>query len=126
LPAGILNRAAKDFNCGPVFIPRFLADRFCATKFVAGAHSMPAIPVQQVSPYIRRLLSSRRVADRYGIHLGSVARWVARKVIPPPDQTINGRHYWFVETLEAADRERARGHAGKKQPASDKQAPTPT
>jgi len=71
--------------------------------------SMPPLPLDQAPPYgapARRLIPSRAVAERYGVHLRSVARWMARGVIPPPDQTINGRHYWYLETLEEADRQR--------------------
>jgi hypothetical protein len=84
---------------------------------------MPPIPPDQVSPYgptsasARRLVPTRGVAERYGVHLRSVARWVARGVIPPPDQTINGRHYWWEETLEQADRRRTiEAAAAKSQP----------
>jgi hypothetical protein len=73
---------------------------------------MPPIPPDQVAPYgpaaafVQRLVPSRVVALRYGIHLRSLARWVARGVIPPPTQTINNRHYWSLEVLEQADRQR--------------------
>ena len=64
------------------------------------------IPPGQISPHETRLASARAVADRYGIHLRSVSRWVARGVIPPPDAIILDRRYWRLETLEQADRER--------------------
>ncbi len=70
---------------------------------------MSSIPTDQVSPHelkLRRLVSARAVAERYGIHLRSVSRWVARGVIPPPSQVINGRRYWYLEILEAADKQR--------------------
>jgi DNA-binding transcriptional MerR regulator len=71
---------------------------------------MPPIPAEQVSPYAHRLphrlLPAAHVATRYGVHLRTVSRWVARGVIPPPDQVINGRRYWLFETLEQADRRR--------------------
>ncbi len=69
---------------------------------------MPPIPINQVSPYARRLLPARKVAERYQVHLGSVARWVARGVIPPPTTTINRRHYWDIDELDEADRARAK------------------
>ena len=37
------------------------------------------VPAEQVSPYLRRLLPSRAVANRYGVHLRSVGRWVVRR-----------------------------------------------
>ena len=63
---------------------------------------MPPIPKEQVS----RVLPARAVADRYGVHLRSITRWVARGIIPKPDVTICGRRYWDPETLAQADRQR--------------------
>jgi len=67
---------------------------------------MSKIPADQVSPYGPHLIPARAVADRYGIHLRSISRWIERAVIPPPDQIINDRRYWFLATLEQADRRR--------------------
>ena len=67
---------------------------------------MPPVPKDQVSTYVRQLLSARRVADRYSVHIRTLARWTTRKVIPPPDEIINGRRYWYAENLDAADRRR--------------------
>jgi hypothetical protein len=67
---------------------------------------MPPVPEDQVSTYVRRLLSARRVADRYSIHIRSIARWVSRKIIPPPDMVINDRRYWYEANLDAPDRRR--------------------
>lgn len=53
-----------------------------------------------------QLLPARAVANRYNVHLRSVSRWVARGVIPPPDQIICDRRYWYETTLDQADRER--------------------
>jgi hypothetical protein len=61
-------------------------------------------PPEQTSPVVKRVLPARAVATRYGIHLRSIARWVARGIIPPPDRLINGRRYWLVESLDQADR----------------------
>ncbi len=66
---------------------------------------MRKAPVEQ--PYYARcLLPTRAVATRYGVHLRSISRWVARGIIPPPDEVINARRYWLLETLEKADRRR--------------------
>ena len=73
------------------------------------------IPSDQVSPHETRLLQARAVANRYDVHLRSISRWVARGVIPPPDQVINDRRYWRLETLEKADRERTI-EAGRSRP----------
>jgi hypothetical protein len=73
---------------------------------------MPQIPSDQVAPYgpnptvARRFISTSMVAQRYGVHLRSIARWVARGVIPPPDLTINHRHYWDQAALDRHERER--------------------
>jgi hypothetical protein len=66
---------------------------------------MRKTPVEQPF-YARCLLPARAVATRYGVHLRSISRWVARGVIPPPDEVINDRRYWLLETLEKADRRR--------------------
>jgi DNA-binding transcriptional MerR regulator len=66
---------------------------------------MHKVPAEQTSPYEPRLVQARGVAIRYGISLRSVDRWLAKKVIPPPDRVINGRRYWYLESLEKADRQ---------------------
>jgi hypothetical protein len=78
---------------------------------------MPTIPKEQTSPYGLRLLSAPAVAERYSIHLRSVSRWVARGVIPPPDERILDRRYWRLSTLEQADRRRTIETAAKHSPA---------
>jgi hypothetical protein len=67
---------------------------------------MPPVSQDQVSTHARRLLSARKVADRYSVHIRTLARWTAKKVIPPPDECIAGRRYWYEHNLEAADRAR--------------------
>ena len=86
---------------------------------------MPPIPVDQVSTYHRHLLSARRVADRYSIHIRSISRWVAKKVIPPPDEIINDRRYWYAESLDAADRRRTVEAGAKGQPVEGKRHRAP-
>ena len=55
----------------------------------------------------KRLINTRAVAERYGgRHLRTVQRWWKRGVIPPPDQTINNRHYWDEAALDHHDRKR--------------------
>lgn len=77
---------------------------------------MPATPREQTAPYGpgSRLLSAPAVAQRYSVHLRSISRWVARGVIPPPDQRINDRRYWREATLEQADRQRTIDSAAQK------------
>ena len=55
----------------------------------------------------KRLINTRAVAERYGgRHPRTVKRWWQQGVIPPPDLTINGRHYWNEHALDRHDRER--------------------
>ena len=61
------------------------------------------IPVEQV-PNAGRLVPARGVAERYGIALRSIDRWLAKKILPAPDRIVNGRRYWFLTSLERADR----------------------
>ena len=82
---------------------------------------MPPIPKEQVS----RVLPARAVADRYGVHLRSITRWVARGVIPPPDQIIVGRRYWLSKTLEEADRRRTIEAGATERPISHSKAAAP-
>ena len=63
------------------------------------------IPVEQISPNASRLVPARGVAQRYGISLRSIDRWLAKNVIPPPDRVINNRRYWVLESLERVDRQ---------------------
>ena len=81
------------------------------------------IPDEQVSPYAKRLVSSRGVTARYGnISLRTLDRWIARGVVPKPDQTIAGRRYWYWESLDLADRRRTIAAGAEGQPAN---SPTP-
>jgi hypothetical protein len=70
---------------------------------------------------LKRLISARGLASRYGIHLRSISRWIARGVIPPPDQIICDRRYWYVETLDAADRARTVAAGTKRAKGQDDQ-----
>jgi hypothetical protein len=54
---------------------------------------------------IKRLISTRGVRARYDDKSArTIRRWVLAGVLPPPDRTINGRHFWWLETLEAHER----------------------
>ena len=63
------------------------------------------IPVEQVSPHLSRLVGVRALCERYSISLRSIDRWLAKKIIPPPDRVINSRRYWYLDNLERADRQ---------------------
>jgi DNA-binding transcriptional MerR regulator len=59
----------------------------------------------------KRALPTRRVAERYGVSPRTVKRWQTSGVLPPPDLTVNLRHYWFLTTLEQTERSRIAGQA---------------
>jgi hypothetical protein len=75
---------------------------------------MTRIPAEQTSPYALRLVGVRAVCDRYNISLRSIDRWLARKIIPPPDRVINTRRYWLLSSLDAADRQHVANAAAAK------------
>jgi hypothetical protein len=55
----------------------------------------------------RRLIGTRAVGQRYGgKHPRTIKRWWQQGVIPPPDQTIQNRHYWDEAALDRHDRQR--------------------
>jgi hypothetical protein len=61
------------------------------------------------------MLTTRDVGDRYGgKHPRTIKRWWTAGVIPPPDLTINNRHYWKAAALDQRDRERVVEFAGGK------------
>jgi hypothetical protein len=51
-------------------------------------------------------LPTAAVAQRYGVSIKSIERWIANPSInfPPPSIVINGRRYWKIDVLEAYDR----------------------
>jgi hypothetical protein len=76
------------------------------------------IPPDQISPRgpaspSRQLIQARGVATRYGVHLGTLWRWIDKGILPPPDQIINDRRYWYLDSLEAAERRRTVESAGR-------------
>jgi len=53
----------------------------------------------------KKLNHSRAVAARYGQKSPrTIRRWVVARRFPPPDLIINGRNYWYEETLTAHER----------------------
>lgn len=69
------------------------------------------IPSEQAAPY-PRLVGVRTVCERYSVSLRSIDRWLAKKILPPPDRIINSRRYWLLSSLEAADRQHTLDAAG--------------
>jgi hypothetical protein len=66
-------------------------------------------------------LSTRAVGQRYGgKHPRTVKRWSDRGVIPPPDQTIQNRHYWDEAALDRHDRQRVAERAAATSPTPNK------
>lgn len=54
---------------------------------------------------IKRLIPTRAVRERYGNAASrTIRRWVLSGVLPPPDRTINGRHFWWEDTLAEHER----------------------
>jgi hypothetical protein len=59
------------------------------------------------TPATKKMLDSGAVRARYGGKSGrTVLRWKKSGVLPPADQTINGRDYWWESTLEEHERRR--------------------
>jgi hypothetical protein len=54
----------------------------------------------------RRRLKKRQVAVREGVSTRTVDRRVAKRILPPPDDVVDGRCYWWEDTLDAFDAER--------------------
>jgi hypothetical protein len=67
----------------------------------------------------RKCLTKSGLASHYGRVGRTITRWVKAGVIPAPDFQINGRDYWYEQTIEDADRARtvAAGESGSRVPA---------
>jgi predicted site-specific integrase-resolvase len=52
-----------------------------------------------------RLLTSRRLCERYNVVLRTIDRWMEQGHLPPP-LIINTRRYWDEEQLARFERER--------------------
>jgi len=58
-----------------------------------------------MSSPIKRLLPAREVCERYGLKAPrSLRRWIVSGIFPPADRVINGRNYWWEETLTQHER----------------------
>jgi len=54
---------------------------------------------------IKRLIPTRGVSERYGNAASrTIRRWVLSGVLPPPDRIINGRNFWWEDTLVQHER----------------------
>jgi hypothetical protein len=54
-----------------------------------------------------RKLSTTQVALRAGVSMRTIQRGIESHAHPPPDETVNGRNYWWLSTLERHERERS-------------------
>jgi hypothetical protein len=59
----------------------------------------------------RRRLSKTELARQEGCTPRHVMRKVEKKLLPPPDEVINKRLYWWSDTIERHRRERVRAEA---------------
>jgi hypothetical protein len=55
---------------------------------------------------LRNLLRDAHLSDRYDRTPRTINTWKRKKILPPPDITIEGFDYWYPETIEANERER--------------------
>jgi hypothetical protein len=46
------------------------------------------------------------LSKRYGRTPRTINEWKRKKILPPPDMTIQDRDYWYQETIETNERER--------------------
>ena len=51
------------------------------------------------------LLSEPHLGVRYNRGPRTINTWKRKKILPAPDVTINGRDYWYEETIEQNERE---------------------
>jgi hypothetical protein len=54
------------------------------------------------------LIPDRRVAQRYGVHIRTLARWDAAELGFPPPVYLRGRRYRELARLDEWDRENSR------------------
>ena len=55
---------------------------------------------------LRNLLRDAHLSERYGRTPRTINTWKRKKILPPPDMTIEGFDYWYPETIEANERKR--------------------
>ena len=52
----------------------------------------------------QQLLRDAHLGVRYGRTGRTINEWKRKKILPPPDLTINGNDYWYPETIEANEK----------------------
>jgi hypothetical protein len=60
----------------------------------------------RASDFFDRKLTKPMVAVREAKSPRQIERDVQNQVLPPPDEILNGRWYWWLSTLERHDRQR--------------------
>ena len=55
---------------------------------------------------LRNLLRDAHLSERYDRTPRTINTWKRKKILPPPDMTIEGFDYWYPETIEANERKR--------------------
>jgi len=53
----------------------------------------------------RKLVTTRRLCERYDVVPRTIDRWLAAGILPPP-MRINGLRYWSEDEIERRDQER--------------------
>ena len=59
-----------------------------------------------MSEHHKPIFRDADLSKRYGRTSRTINGWKNEGILPPPDGTINGRDYWYPETIEANERER--------------------
>jgi len=55
---------------------------------------------------MQRYVSDAQLAERYGVSRSTIWRWVARDLLPPPEQLSPGTTRWRLDEIERRDAER--------------------
>jgi hypothetical protein len=74
----------------------------------------------RASEFFNHKLTKPQVALREAKSVRQVERDVEKQVLPPPDEIINGRWYWWLSTLERHDREQGENATDRRSARSKK------
>jgi hypothetical protein len=59
-----------------------------------------------MSEHHKPLFRDADLSKRYGRTSRTINEWKRKKILPPPDMTIQDRDYWYAETIETNERKR--------------------